>query len=74
MINVAFHGIEDVAHVIDGLLEAADRWDTERPFLSRRYRALADRIGDELDKLPNPSAFRAGVESERARHAEAMAG
>lgn len=51
---------------------AARRSDLD--FLSRRYRALADRIGDELDKLPNPSAFRAGVESERARHAEAMAG
>lgn len=73
MIQVAFSSIEDVAHLIDGLLEAADQWETERPFLSRRYRTLADRVGDELDKLPNPSAFRAGVELERAKHAEAMA-
>lgn len=74
VIKVEFQSIEDVAHLIDGLLEAADRWESERPFLARRYRGLADRVGDELDKLPNPSAFRAGVELERARHTEAIAG
>lgn len=72
MITIEFHGIEDVAHLVDGLLEAADRWDAERPFLARRYRALADRVGDELDRLPNPSAFRAGVEAKRAAHASAV--
>ena len=72
MIRVAFNGIEDVAQLIDGLLEAADRWDTERPMLARRYRTLADRVGDELDKLPNPSSFRAGVEGKRAVHHDAL--
>jgi hypothetical protein len=72
MIRIAFESHEDVAVMIDGLLEAADRWDTERPFLARRYRTLADRIGDELDKLPNPSAFRAQVEAKRASHATTL--
>jgi hypothetical protein len=74
MIRVAFSDTDDVADVISGLLEAAERWETTRPILARKYVRLADRIGDELDLLPNPSAFAAAVELRRATHVEAIAG
>lgn len=72
MIRVAFTDTDDVADVISGLLEAAERWEGDRPLLARKYVRLADRIGDELDKLPNPSAFAAAVELRRAQHVDAL--
>lgn len=74
MIRLELHGIDEVATLIDGLLEAAERWEPTRPLLAKKYVRLANTIGDELDLLPNPSAFRAGVETKRARHIDALAG
>lgn len=72
MIVVEFHGIEDVARLIDGLLEAADACEVTKPFVSRAYVDLANRVGDKLDELPNPSSFRSAVEGRRARHAQSQ--
>ena len=71
MIRVELEAPADVACLIDGLLEAADRWDADGPQLAGRYRRLADRIGDALDELPFPSGYRAEVEACVARAREA---
>jgi hypothetical protein len=48
---------DDVAELVDALLEAADTCQTRAPDIAARRRALADQLGDALDHLPQPTPF-----------------
>ncbi|RHA38747.1 hypothetical protein D1825_13435 [Cellulomonas rhizosphaerae] len=53
--QVTFTDPHDAARVVDALLEQADHIEVNTPMLARRYRAIADDIGDALDRdLPKP--------------------
>lgn len=57
MIRLLLPAADDVAELVDALLEAADTCQTRAPDLADRRRALADQLGDALDHLPQPVPF-----------------
>lgn len=59
---------QDVARLADGLVEAAEACEHDRPMVARSYLDLANRIADELDALPD-TVFAAEVEQARQRRA-----
>jgi hypothetical protein len=48
-------GADDVAELIDSLHDGADACEPHAPALAAKRRALANAIGDELDRLPRPT-------------------
>lgn len=55
MISLLLPAVDDLAEVVEALLTAADTRDRHAPTQARRWRALADEIGDALDTLPAPA-------------------
>ncbi|MEE4540959.1 hypothetical protein V2S66_03125 [Streptomyces sp. V4-01] len=55
MIRLLLPAANDIAELVDALLDAADTCQTRAPDLAARRRALADQIGDALDQLPTPT-------------------
>lgn len=53
-LEVRFDDPRDAARVIDALLDQADEVEVNQPMLARRYRDIADRVGDALGDLPRP--------------------
>lgn len=54
MIHLMMPTADDVAEIVDALLDAADACQTRAPDLAARRRTLADQLGDALDHLPRP--------------------
>ncbi|MFI1472077.1 hypothetical protein [Streptomyces wuyuanensis] len=46
---------DDVAEVVDSLLDAADACEPHAPRLAEKRRCLAEQLGDALDVLPKPT-------------------
>lgn len=61
MLLLVFRDHADAARCSEALLGEADRVEAAAPLLARRYREIADQIGDELDGLPVPSGWAARV-------------
>jgi len=57
-VRVVFADPTDAARCVDALLEQATATEQDRPSLARRYRTIADQLGDALDTLPVPSGAR----------------
>lgn len=55
MIRLELADPADAACLVDCLLRCADADQLDRPLRARRYRQLADALGDALDALPRPS-------------------
>lgn len=55
MIAIRLPSADDVAELVDALLAAADVCEHRAPDLAARRRALAEDIGDALDRLPQPT-------------------
>jgi len=51
-LQVTFTDPHDALRVVDALLAEADHVEADRPLLAHRYRAIAEDIGDALDRLP----------------------
>lgn len=54
MVRVEWSDPADVARIVEALLLAADVDEVTNPDLARRYRDIADDLGDALDALPRP--------------------
>jgi len=55
MIRLHLPGPDDLAEVVDSLLDAADACEGHAPHLAAKRRALAEVIGDALDLIPPPT-------------------
>lgn len=55
MIRLHLPGPDDLAEVVDSLLDAADACEQHAPNLAAKRRALAESIGDALDLIPTPT-------------------
>lgn len=55
-LQVTFRDPADAARIVDALLDEADTVERDRPLLARRYRAIANDLGDALEELGPPSA------------------
>lgn len=51
-VGVIWKDPADVSRIIDACLEMSDRLAVSKPLLSRRYRVIADDLGDALDRSP----------------------
>jgi hypothetical protein len=49
-LHITFADPHDAARIVDALLDQADDIEAERPLLARRYRAIADDLGDALER------------------------
>lgn len=58
MIRLQFTLPDEVAEYVDALLVAAATVAAEDPARARRYEQHARHLGDQLDKLPIPTAYR----------------
>lgn len=54
VISLLLPGPDDVADLVNCLLTGADSCEAHAPLLAARRRALADELGDALDRLPRP--------------------
>lgn len=54
-VTLRLPGPDDLAEVVDSLLDAADACEKHAPALAAKRRALAESIGDELDLIPAPT-------------------
>lgn len=53
-LQITFADPHDAARIVDALLDQAEAVEVNTPMLARRYRAIADDIGDALDDTPKP--------------------
>lgn len=60
MIILRLPGPDDLAEVIDSLLDAADACEGHAPHLAAKRRDLAHALGDGLDALPQTTPALAG--------------
>lgn len=55
MIHLVLIDHHDAPRIVDALRTAADTESTARPFVARRYRLLADQLGDAIDSSALPT-------------------